>query len=260
MCAVLKVSRSGFYAWLKREESARAREDRELLERIKEIHEKSRGTYGSPRVQQELIAQGVKCGRNRVARLMKEAGIQATIRRKFRVTTDSAHSHPVAPNLLAQDFTADAPDRVWVGDITYISTDEGWLYLASILDLFSRKVVGWSMGSRIQTALVLDALRMAVGRRAPAPGLIFHSDRGSQYASVGYQNELRKNGMICSMSGKGNWRCSARRCGGAAAFHPRPLQGALDRRFPARPLQQHSSYTGGARVRCRASRRRPSVS
>jgi putative transposase len=204
MCAVLEVSRSGFYAWLKRLPSVRSRENGALLDQIKAIHAKSRGRYGSPRIHQELLARGVRCSLGRVERLMRDAGIQARRRRPFRVTTNSAHSKPVAPNLLNQNFSVDAPNRVWVGDITYIPTGEGWLFLAAILDLFSRAVVGWSMSSRIDTALVLAALRMAIGRRGPAPGLIFHSDRGSQYASGDYQAELSKHQIVCSMSGKGN--------------------------------------------------------
>ena len=204
MCAVLEVSRSGFYAWARRPRSERSCENDKLLDRIKDIHAKSRKLYGSPRVHHELLAQGVRCSLGRVERLMRTGGVRAKRRRAFRVTTDSAHSRPVAPNLLNQNFSVAAPNRVWVGDITYIHTGEGWLFLAAILDLYSRAVVGWSMSPRIDTALVLAALRMAIGRRRPAPGLMFHSDRGSQYASEDYQTELSKHQIISSMSGKGN--------------------------------------------------------
>ena len=204
MCSVLEVSRSGFYAWHKRGESPRQRANRRLTGLIVEIHKKSRGTYGSPRIHVELRARDERCGKNRVARLMREAEIRSKVRRKFRVTTDSSHSLPVAPNLLDQRFVATHPNEIWLADITYIPTDEGWLYLASILDLFSRAVVGWSMDSTLRTSLVLAALRMAIGRRMPGPGLIHHSDRGSQYASSEYQRLLNDHGILCSMSRKGN--------------------------------------------------------
>ena len=204
MCKLLEVSRSGFYAWVGREESGRSRADRELLEKIREIHQESRRIYGAPRIHRELRAQGIRCGQKRVARLMREAGIRGKVRRKFRTTTDSNHSQPVAPNLLAELGEVDRPNQVWVADITYIPTQEGWLYLASIMDLFSRKIVGWSLQANMRTGLVLCALEMALKRRQPPAGLIHHSDRGSQYASEEYQEILKEHGLIASMSGKGN--------------------------------------------------------
>jgi len=204
-CRVLGVSRGGFYAWLRRPESRRARENRDLVQRIRRIHQGRRRTYGSPRVHGALATEGVRCGENRVARLMRVHGIRAIYRRKFRRTTDSEHPHPVAPNLLDQKFSsATEPNAYWVADITYVWTEEGWLYLAAVLDLFSRRVVGWSMSSRLSRLLVIDAVRMALGRRRPGPGLVHHSDRGSQYASGDFQSVLVKYGIVCSMSRKGN--------------------------------------------------------
>ena len=207
MCCTLEVSRSGFYAWLKRQgsESPKQRRDRELTERILRIHAESRETYGSPRIHAVLQQAGEPCGLNRVVRLMRTVGIQSVVSKKFRVcTTDSNHSLPIAENLLDGNFCADCLNQVWLADITYIPTDEGWLYLASILDLCSRKVVGWSLQNTLRTELVLAALEMALGSRQPAAGLIHHSDRGSQYASEAYQKALEKHGLVCSMSGKGN--------------------------------------------------------
>jgi transposase InsO family protein len=166
------------------------------------VHDRSRKTYGSPRVTAELHAQGVCCGENRVARLMREAGICAKRKRKYRVTTNSKHNLPVAPNLLARQFTVDRPNAVWVSDITYIWTSEGWLYLAGVVDLYSRMVVGWSMSNRITGELTLDALNQALGRRRPNPGLLHHSDRGSQYAAGDYRKLLKVHRVTCSMSRK----------------------------------------------------------
>jgi len=204
MCRVLRVSPSGYYAWRQRPESSRSLNNRGLLTEIRMIHAKSTGTYGSLRVRADLRDRGHSCGRHRIARLMRTVGLQGIPKRRFRRTTTSYHSQPVAPNRLEQDFTAPAPNERWVADITYIPTGEGWLYLAVILDLYSRKVVGWSMSSRLQRDLVLEALNMALGRRTPAPGLIHHSDRGSQYASHDFQKLLRDQGIECSMSGAGN--------------------------------------------------------
>lgn len=204
ICWVLGVSASAYYAWRGRPESQRVREDRRLLVEIKAIHQENRKAYGSPRIHAELKDRQVHCGKKRVARLMRENGIRAKQKRKFKATTDSKHSQPVAPNLLERDFAAAAPDQKWVADITYIPTREGWLYLAAILDLYSRYVVGWSMAGRMNRRLVLDALDMAVGRRRPEPGLLHHSDRGSQYASGDYQKALNTHGMVCSMSRKGD--------------------------------------------------------
>ncbi len=204
MCRLLRVSPSGYYAWRQRPDSARIQENRKLLAEVGAIHAKSHGTYGSPRVRAELIDKGHQCGRNRIARLMRVEGLQGIPKRRFRRTTTSSHTLPVAPNRLAQDFTAEAPNERWVADITYIPTGEGWLYLAVVLDLFSRKVVGWSTGARLQRDLVLEALTMALGRCLPTHGLIHHSDRGSQYASHEFQALLKDHGIACSMSGVGN--------------------------------------------------------
>ncbi len=202
MCEVLKISRSGYYSWLSRPESERHQANRRLLSEIRMVFERSRKTYGSPRVTFELRAQGVLCSENRVTRLMREAGIRAKSKRKYRVTTDSKHNLPVAPNLLNRQFTIDRPNSVWLSDITYIWTSEGWLYLASVVDLYSRMVVGWSMSHRITQQLTLEALNQALGRRCPQPGLLHHSDRGSQYAASDYQKLLSEHQMTCSMSHK----------------------------------------------------------
>ena len=196
------MSRSGYYSWLSRCESERSQANRRLLSDIRMVHDRSRKTYGSPRVTAELHAQGVCCGENRVARLMRENGIRSKRRRKYRVTTNSKHNLPVAPNLLARQFTVDCPNAVWVSDITYIWTSEGWLYLAGVVDLYSRMVVGWSMSNRITGDLTLDALNQALGRRRPNPGLLHHSDRGSQYAAGDYRKLLKVHQATCSMSRK----------------------------------------------------------
>jgi len=205
MCQVLAVSRSGYYAWRKRPPSRRRQANERLLVEIKAIHKKTHhDTYGSPRMHQELTERGISCGRHRVARLMKRNGIRARQARKFRpATTDSKHTLPVAPNVLDRQFTVDHPDTVWAGDITYIRTRQGWLYLAVVLDLFSRMVVGWAIGTDLSRHLPLRALQMALGRRQPVPGALYHSDRGSQYASKDYQRLLAARGMVSSMSRKG---------------------------------------------------------
>ena len=205
MCSVLGVSRSGLYAWRRRPRpSLRAAQDAALTERIREIHHESRGTYGSPRVHAELRFTGTRVGRKRVERLMRESHIQARARRRYRVTTDSRHDLPVAANILDQNFHAERPDQVWATDITYIWTLEGWLYLAVVEDLFSRRVVGWSMATHMRTELVLGALEMAIGNRLPEGDLVHHSDRGSQYASYAYQKVLDSHGIQCSMSRRAN--------------------------------------------------------
>jgi transposase InsO family protein len=204
MCRVLDVSSSGFYDWLERPESPRAVENRALVAKIQAIHGDSRRTYGSPRVHASLQDAGYRIGRHRVARLMRDHGIRAKTKRKFRVTTDSRHDHPVAPNRLDRQFEVAAPNTVWVADISYIPTREGWLYLAVVLDLFSRQVVGWAMDQQMPQELTLAALDMAIQRRRPLPGCMHHSDRGSQYAAGDYQKQLAKYGMVCSMSRKGN--------------------------------------------------------
>jgi putative transposase len=204
MCEVLGVSRSGYYDWSSRPESARAVEDRAVAAEIRTAHEDSRGRYGSPRVHAALRGHGRRIGRKRVARLMRGMGLSARRKRRFRRTTDSAHAYPVAPNLLERDFTANAPDRVWLADLTYIWTAEGWLYLAVVLDLFSRRVVGWAMADHLGHELALAALDMAIARSRPAPGLTHHSDRGVQFAAREYRKRLQQHGMLCSMSRKGD--------------------------------------------------------
>jgi putative transposase len=204
MCRVLGVSASGYYAWLNRPESNRARENRRLVVEIKAIHKENRGVYGSPRIHAELKDRKTHVSENRVARLMRENGIAAKQKKKYKATTDSNHTLPVAPNILERDFEASGPNQKWLADISYIPTREGWLYLAAVLDLYSKLIVGWSMSSRMTKNLVLDALKMAVDRRRPGPGLIHHSDQGRQYASKAYRKKLKSHRMICSMSRKAN--------------------------------------------------------
>jgi putative transposase len=204
LCRMLEVPRSGYYAWRGRPERPREGENRRLDEAIRRLFDQHRGRYGAPRLTLELRAEGWAVSRRRVAKRLRVLGLRAKAARKFKATTQSRHSLPVAPNLLAQDFTAPAPNRKWVADLTYLWTDEGWLYLAVVLDLYSRAVVGWAMAERMTRDLVIDALTMAIWRRRPAPGLIVHSDRGSQYASRDYQQVLEKRGFLCSMSRKGD--------------------------------------------------------
>lgn len=204
MCRVLLVSRSGYYGWRNRPESRRAKENERLLMMIEAAHKKSKKTYGSPRIHRQLMKDGVICSRGRVARLMRDAGIRAKQKRKFVATTDSKHDLPVAENLLDRQFDVDMPNTVWTADITYIPTDEGWLYLSAVMDLCSKGIAGWSMGERMKTDLVASALTMAYGRRNPGVGLLHHSDRGSQYASEDYQRLLETYGMRASMSRKGD--------------------------------------------------------
>jgi putative transposase len=204
LCAVLGVSCSGFYSWRRRPQSERTRSDAQLAVQVTAVHERSRKTYGSPRVHAELRARGVHVGRKRVERLMKRNGLEARRKRRFRKTTDSKHMNPIAPNVVAREFEAAAPNRVWVTDVTAVWTLEGWLYLAAILDLYSRRVVAWATSANNDTLLALDALRDAVRSRRPAAGLVHHSDRGSPYASADYRAALAKHGLIASMSRKGD--------------------------------------------------------
>ncbi len=205
MCRVFGVSRSGLYAWRRGPlRTAREKADSVLLEQIRGIHSASRGMYGSPRVHRQLRRDDVRTGRKRVERLMRREGLRGRIRRRFRRTTDSNHTLPVAPNTLNRQFAVDAPDRVWAGDITYIRTASGWGYLAVILDLHSRMVVGWALADHMRTELVEDALNAALGSRDPSPGLLHHSDRGSQYASVCYRGRLAQHGIEVSMSRRGD--------------------------------------------------------
>jgi len=204
MCRLLKVSASGYYAWRIRPESSRTKSDRALVGEIKRAHQESKGVYGSPRIHAELVANGLRVGRHKVARLMRLARLRGCPKRRFRVTTQANPAHAVAKNLLKQNFTADAPNRRWVADITYIPTNQGWLYLAVVMDLYSRRIVGWSMSRWISRRLVLAALRMAIDAREPEGKLIHHSDRGSQYTSDDFRDELAKHDIKCSMSGSGN--------------------------------------------------------
>jgi putative transposase len=204
-CEVLEVSRSGYYAWRGRPESARARRREELAEKARKVHGHNRGVYGSPRVCAALRAGGEAVCENTVAKVMRDNGIRAKAKRKYVPrTTDSRHGQPVAPNVLGRRFEAGLPDRKWAADITYVPTGQGWLYLAAVIDLCSRKVVGWSMAEHMRADLVSDALGMALARRSPAAGLLHHSDRGSQYASGDYRHLLRSHGIECSMSGRGD--------------------------------------------------------
>ena len=204
-CDVLEVSRSGYYAWRDRPDSTRAERRKELAAKVRAVHEANRKVYGSPRVCAALRASGERGCENTVAKVMTQQRIRAKSKRKFVPrTTDSAHQRPVAGNRLAREFDAPRPDRKWAVDITYVPTGEGWLYLAGVIDLCSRKVVGWSMADHMRTDLVADALGMAIARRSPGEGLLHHSDRGVQYASEDYQRLLQSHGIECSMSGKGD--------------------------------------------------------
>jgi len=203
-CRVLEVSRAGYYAWLRRGPSTRSQDDMHLLSEIRSIHKEHKGRYGSPRIHQELVHRGFNVGQNRVARLMAENGIQGRQKRPFKATTDSKHKLRVAPNVLERDFNAKAPNEKWVGDITYIRTLDGWLYLAVLLDLFSRRVVGWAKSNTIDTDLALEALGNALDRRRPPPQLVHHTDRDSRYCSRAYQAVLEKHGLEPSMSRKGD--------------------------------------------------------
>ena len=204
MCRVLGVSRSGFYAFRTRSESDRVRDDRRLLAAITASHQASRKTYGAPRVLEDLRESGWRVSRKRVQRLMRRAGLRASRPRRWVVTTDSRHTFTVARNLLARDFSVESINQKWACDITFIPTTDGWLYLAVVLDLCSRRVVGHAMATSLRRSLVEEALVMAQQRRRPAPGLVHHSDRGSQYASTDYQELLHRAGLICSMSRKGD--------------------------------------------------------
>ena len=207
MCRVLQVSRSGFYAWENRPLSERARTDQRLRLQIRVSHNRSRGRYGSPRIHEDLKEQGERTSKKRVARLMREEGLCGKQRRKYRTTTNSRHAHPIAENVLDRQFgpaQVKGPDRVWVSDITYVPTREGWLYLAIVLDLAARVIVGWSMSESIDRSLVLNALRMALDSRRPGPGLLHHSDRGVQYACEDHRALLAAHGITASMSRKGN--------------------------------------------------------
>ncbi|QHT66941.1 IS3 family transposase [Rhodocytophaga rosea] len=200
----MQVSKSGYYTWRKQKECEKTKENKQLLKEIHKIHQASKQTYGSPRIHAHLKANGFKYGEKRIARLMRLNGIKPKWKKKFKITTDSRHSLPVANNKLNQDFKVTVPNQKWTADITYVWTKEGWLYLAVVLDLFSRRIVGWSMQANLSRKLVIGALQMATQTRHPPDGLLHHSDRGSQYASQDYQQLLDRAGMVCSMSRKGN--------------------------------------------------------
>ena len=204
LCKTAKVSVAGFYAWKRRPPSQRSSANDKLADVLQKIHSASRGTYGRPRLHRALNAAGYGCSPERVRRLMLKHGIASKHRRKYRATTNSRHDLPVADNLVKRDFSAKAPNRLWVADTTFIATSEGWLYLAAILDVYSRTIVGWSMGATNDRHLVIRALDMAVARRHVEAGLVHHSDRGSTYASGDHQRRLISQGMVCSMSRKGD--------------------------------------------------------
>lgn len=204
MCRVLEVSSSGYYDWRRRSPSARARARAALDEHVKEAFLAEKCRAGAPRLTRRLKARGHGAGRNQIAESLRRQGLRARGARKFKATTNSNHRLPVAPNLLQQDFSAQRPNEKWVSDITYVATDEGWLYVAVVLDLYSRLVVGWAMSDRMSATLTCDALRMALFRRHRPRGVIVHSDRGSQYCSREYRQLLKHNGLICSMSARGD--------------------------------------------------------
>lgn len=205
MCQLLEVCPSGYYAWTGRKPIERQARQLELIETIRQTHRRSRGTYGSPRVHAELKKQGVSCSRKRVERLMRQEQIRSSRHKRFRVcTTDSSHGRPVTANVLDRQFEQSGPDQAWVTDITYVATDQGWLYLASVMDLFSRRIIGWATSDEQRTGLAAEALEMAIRARRPGEGLLHHSDRGTQYASEDYQALLERHGIRCSMSRSGN--------------------------------------------------------
>lgn len=204
LCRVLEISKSGYYKWVGNNRFSKKDEYRALVDKIEKIHSDSRKTYGSPRVFQKLKKAGEKISKNTVAKLMNENNIKAKTKKKFKLTTDSKHKLNVSPNLLARNFNPESINEAWCGDITYIHTNEGWLFLATVIDLYSRKIIGWSMNKRMKKSLVVDAMKMALGQRKTAVGLIFHSDRGSQYCSREFRKVLKRYGIKQSMSRKGN--------------------------------------------------------
>ncbi|GBE00559.1 IS2 transposase TnpB [bacterium BMS3Abin07] len=231
MCRVIGASRSGYYRWKREPQSKRHKENEKILMEIRQSYRNSRKTYGSPRITEDLRAKGIKCSENRVARLMKSKGIVAKAAKKFKATTNSKHNLPVAGNLLKQDFESERPNTVWTSDITYIRTMEGWLYLAVILDLYSRQVVGWAMSDRLTSDFVIKALNQAIGRRNPDIGCIFHSDRGVQYASADFSKVLKAYGFIQSMSRKGNCYDNAVT---ESFFHTLKIEHVYDYRYETR--------------------------
>ena len=240
MCRLLTVSRSGFYRWKQGKQSQRSAQNRRLLNHIQRIYASNKGRYGSPRITAELRDQGLACSRPRVARLMRSNGIQARARRKFKVTTNSKHKHPIAPNLLHQTFRAAAPNRVWVSDMTYIRTLEGWLYLTVVMDLYHRKIVGWSMSNSMEAAdTTIPAFQMAVKGCQPLPGLVFHSDRGIQYACDPFVTLLNRSQATQSMSGKGNCYDNAVV---ESFFHTLKTELVHHERYPTRAAARRSLF------------------
>jgi transposase InsO family protein len=239
MCRVIGASRSGYYKWNREPQSKRQKDNEKILMDIRESHQNSNGVYGSPRIIEDLQANGTKCSKNRVARLMRIHGIVGKAKKKFKATTNSKHNLPVAENLLKQNFAAQKPNTVWVSDITYIWTLEGWLYLAVILDLYSRQVVGWAMSDRLKTDFVIKALYQAIGRRNPGSGCIFHSDRGVQYASADFRDVLNSHGFIQSMSRKGNCYDNAV---AESFFHTLKTEHVYDYRYETRADARQSVF------------------
>ena len=241
MGRVLEVSRSGFYRWRERQQqpSPRQEERRHLDEVVKEVFERKKSRYGSPRLTLELAEAGHQNDRKTVANSLRRQGLRAKAAKKFKATTNSNHDLPVAPNLLDQDFTATAPNQKYVGDITYLWTDEGWLYLATVIDLYSRMVVGWVMSERMTAQLACDALKMALWRRSMPTGVIVHSDRGSQYCSKAYQRLLDEHGLMCSMSGKGN--CYDNACA-ESFFHSLKVEAIHGERFGTREEMRQAVF------------------
>lgn len=239
MCRVLGVARSGFYAWCSRRPSTRHQQRAERDQRVAQAYSASKGRSGAPRLCHDLRDAGLPCNRKTVAASMRRQGLRAKAARKFKATTNSRHSLPVADNLLQQDFTASAPNQKWVGDITYLHTEEGWLYLAVIIDLYSRRVIGWAMSERMTADLVCDALRMALWRRKQPTGVIVHSDRGSQYCSMAYQTLIRAHQLRCSMSAKGN--CYDNACA-ESFFHSLKVECIHGERFMSRAQMRETVF------------------
>jgi transposase InsO family protein len=239
MCLVIGASRSGYYGWKRQPQSKRQKDNEKILMEIRESHKNSQKAYGSPRITEDLQAKGTKCSENRVARLMRVNGIVAKTVKKFKATTNSKHDLPVAENLLKQNFVAEKPNTVWVSDITYIWTLEGWLYLAVILDLYSRQVVGWAMSDRLTSDFVIKALYQAIGRRNPGSCYIFHSDRGVQYASSDFRDVLNGHGFIQSMSRKGNCYDNA---DAESFFHTLKIEHVYDYRYETRADARQSIF------------------
>src|SRR5271169_4964727 len=239
MCRVLGVSRSGYYGWKKQPQGKRRQDEERLLMEIKESYRKSKGNYGSPRIADDLRDRGLRCGKNRVARIMKVNGIKAKTTKKFKATTNSKHNLPVAENLLKQDFTAASPNTVWVSDITYVSTSEGWLYLAVIIDLYSRQVVGWAMSNRLTADFVIRALYQAIGRRRSFAGCIFHSDRGVQYACKDFRKVLERYKFRQSMSKKGDCYDNAV---AESFFHTLKVEHVYQHRYATRAEARRSIF------------------